>query len=459
MNNENIMTWEEENDLVIESILKKFFTRTDGSDFLNVELQITADCNQKCEYCYLYKYKDNLYPKEFRSPELILNNLNIILNYFLEKKYKIKEFDLFSGEIWETNFGIKVLKAMLYYVAKADRKPDRICIPSNGYFILNKKYLDQILTLRKEFLYYGTELTFSISVDGPLLDKDNRSLIDSNKEKFRDKDFYKQLFDFCKQYNYGFHPMVNANNIEKWPEQYDWWMEKLKDYDLNYFDYIMFLEVRNDEWTFEKIKNYLFFLNHCFNQTLQLVFDNDKEKFLKHILGINLKQPINNYFHLGLMASSPAMGCSVDRSLQFRVGDLAWTLCHRTSYEKFLYGRFKVKDNKIIGMEALNLPLLFAVYGLGYKGHPKCDVCNFNEYCLKGCYGAQFEANKELFFPCSTVCDLYKTKILFLYMKCKDIANDLNNIEINNKLDYIKGIFKEEKELKEKWIPIINTLK
>ena len=310
MKNNIELTWEQENDLVIETILEKFFNSTNRENNMNVELQITADCNQKCEYCYLYKNKEELYPKDIRNPKIILKNLNIILNYFLEKKYEIKEFDLFSGEIWSSQFGIDVLTAMLYYVAKAEFKPNRISIPSNGYFILNEKYLEQILEIRKQMLYYGTNLSFSISIDGPLLEEQNRSLINEKNNFLRDEKFYEKMFNFCKTYNFGFHPMVNAYNIEKWPAQYEWWIDKLNEYDLNYFDYIMFLEVRNNEWTNDKIESYLKFLNFAFEKTLSDIFNNDKESLLNVILGTDSSpRETFNYFHLNLLKSSINMGC------------------------------------------------------------------------------------------------------------------------------------------------------
>ena len=33
-----------------------------------LELIVRPECNQKCEYCYIYKYGNDLYPKENRVP-------------------------------------------------------------------------------------------------------------------------------------------------------------------------------------------------------------------------------------------------------------------------------------------------------------------------------------------------------------------------------------------------------
>ena len=119
----------------------------------------------------------------------------------------------------------------------------------------------------------------------------------------------------------------------------------------------------------------------------------------------------------------------------------------------------KVENEKIVGWEALNLPLLFTIFGLGYGGHPKCDLCSIAKICVRGCYGAQYEAHKELFYPCSTVCDLYKAKNLFLYAKYSKMNEKIQNKEVAEQLDKIKlrldGI---ENEFIDKWKPYIQTL-
>lgn len=44
-----------------------------------LELFITSECNQKCEYCYLAK-RPELYPAEFLNKETILHNLELVYN-------------------------------------------------------------------------------------------------------------------------------------------------------------------------------------------------------------------------------------------------------------------------------------------------------------------------------------------------------------------------------------------
>lgn len=462
----NDLTWEQENDATIEQIFQDFIKRAcifkenagEKNSNISIELFLTANCNQKCEYCYLVKNRENLYPREIDQPEIILKNLQIFLQYLLKKEYGVKDIHLFSGEIWASDFGMKVFELLLSYCKHSKNPPMSISIPSNGSFILSEKYFSKIQTIIKNFEYYGTRLVFSISVDGPLLEPENRSFIDEKKNEIRNNEYYEQLFKFCEEHSYGFHPMVNAYSIEKWPEQYDWWIDKFNEYHFNIFQRSMFLEVRNDEWTKEKIISYLNFLNHAYEKVKKDIFDNNVENFIKAGLALPYEgqEKFSNYYNLGLVTTTRITGCSVDRSIIIRLGDLSWVPCHRTAYEKLVYGSFKVENNEIVGIKALNLPLLFSIYGLGYKGHPKCDVCTWNRLCLKGCYGAQFEAHKEIFYPCESVCLLFKVKNMFLYKKYLKDSITINNQECLNHLRTLSSYI-DEKELNE-WIAIVNRL-
>ena len=79
---------------------------------IGIELYITPECNQNCSYCYLCAHGDELYPKQIRNHEQILKNYKMFLNYCVENKLKPAHFDLFSGEIWQTQFGIDILEIL-----------------------------------------------------------------------------------------------------------------------------------------------------------------------------------------------------------------------------------------------------------------------------------------------------------------------------------------------------------
>ena len=51
-------------------------------------------------------------------------------------------------------------------------------------------------------------------------------------------------------------------------------------------------------------------------------------------------------------------GCTINRALIVRMGDLAIVPCHRTSYDQFLLGYFNVENEKIVGVTAKNIQLM-----------------------------------------------------------------------------------------------------
>ena len=69
-----------EKDNLLQSFIFDDFYKSFSKDSRMVprlELDITPDCNKKCEYCYLQKYKDQLYPKDIRERDNIIKNLQI----------------------------------------------------------------------------------------------------------------------------------------------------------------------------------------------------------------------------------------------------------------------------------------------------------------------------------------------------------------------------------------------
>ena len=113
---------DEQDELFYSLIYNNYYKYWSGKEKINsefiydipsLELQITPVCNKSCEYCYLIKYGDELYPKEIRNQDVILNNISILLDYYKSKGFKLPRVDLFSGEIWHTDFGLKVLTTIL----------------------------------------------------------------------------------------------------------------------------------------------------------------------------------------------------------------------------------------------------------------------------------------------------------------------------------------------------------
>jgi hypothetical protein len=71
--------------------------------------------------------------------------------------------------------------------------------------------------------------------------------LDLLNNDFRDDEYYDKVFKFAKEFNFGFHPMIYSNNIEKWIDNFNWFQEQFKNYDLPWPN-IYLLQVRNKEW-------------------------------------------------------------------------------------------------------------------------------------------------------------------------------------------------------------------
>lgn len=195
----------------------------------------------------------------------------------------------------------------------------------------------------------------------------------------------------------------------------------------------MQLETREAGWTDEKIQSYLKWLKFLIDTDCKEYCNEDYKKFFKEIvLGqgktehcLFLQGCYFPYRNTGSIKHY--LGCTLGRSLFVRMGDLAIVPCHRTSYKKFILGKFKVENNKITGFECNNLPLTSSLYLSSFKYKPFCHECAIVNNCSRYCMGANYEANNELFYPEQSNCNLQKAKILFLhkyYSKLKCFPNN-----------------------------------
>ena len=410
--------WQQEQDEYLSYLLNNRFFKIwkaeeEGFDsYASLEIYLTSFCNQKCEYCYL-KNNNGIYPEEFNKKETIIKNYRILLDYLVKNKYYFNKIEFFSGDIWHTSYGLEILEIFQEYLEKGLRCKI-LMIPSNGYFVSKYETLMPIQRLINIFKYkYDVRLSFSLSIDGKIVEDLTRPL--ENTEQ-REDEYYNNLFSFAKENRFYFHPMISSFGINKWEENYEWWKKMCQLYDINLYEWVMFLEVRNNDWTEDNIKKY----NDLIEKMLSDFYTSDYIKCdnskLMNLLLDSWKDDehsIENYFPFLLPSVHNNMPCTVDKDLTVRIGDLAICPCHRLAYSNNLYGYFKTNDkNEIIGVTAKNTEIATRIL-LGNNNicSLKCDTCIYNKLCLKGCFGAQKETNNDPFLPIESICDLFQNKV------------------------------------------------
>lgn len=411
--------YKKEQDKLLETVLnQRFFYPWIGYESFpsdkqlrndsNLELYVTNQCNQKCEYCYLHKYP-GIYPKDKTNPENILHNLKLIYEWMLENDYAINRLDFFSGEIWHTTLGFQILDLTYEYTTKKGLKYNDILIASNCFFVANPKTFQKIQQYIDKFKMTGHQLVFSISIDGKYIDNDDRQ---RNDQTLYTDEFYDTLFTFAIHNTFYFHPMISSGNIHLWPQNYQWWKEMFKKYDMM-THHIMMLEVRNNDWTDETIDLYTKFIVSLGEDYLH-DYCKDNIEVLGNVIG-HVRQdnvpPLEGYYPWIIGETDSFIGCSICNHLTIRVGDLAICPCHRSAYDKYLYGFLKVENDKICGIEARNPQMAIKILmGNHHTAYNQCNTCLYNHYCLKGCIGSQIETMRDPFIPIPSVCKFFKAK-------------------------------------------------
>lgn len=397
---------------LLENILDRtFFTawknqryKTDNlyNNYRSLELQINANCNLSCKYCYYDKYKKDLYPADIAKPSLVLHNTRILLNW-LEENNLFPEIELFSGEPLVQPISFEIIDLVLDWYIENNITDINIGLPTNSTFILNEDYLKLTEQLIDKATKNNLRLALSISDDGWYCSNENRPFKDGTK---RDEEFYDKLFKLAKKHCCAFHPMVYSNKIELWKDNFLWFQEQFKKYDIPWQS-LYLLEVRNVEWTVPQIKEFYKFIRFVVNWTCDMLLKNGvtKNNIPRNVFDMKLFNIFNMFSRM-----NRGIGCSIQSTMQLRLGDLTTTLCHRNAYEPYNLFKFEAENDKIVGVDPLNIGMMISMYSADANNFPFCETCSIKNLCNKQCLGAMFEVNKNQFIPIPTVCLLEHAK-------------------------------------------------
>lgn len=416
-------------------------------NFTTIELIIKPDCNQNCKYCYLTKFGDKIYPKELRvSNEITLKNIKLFLNYLIEKKTYVPRWELFAGDMFYDNLFFDIADLFLNYYKNIKKLYPNFY--NNTQHSKNNKFLDfgfisfpcncsfvEDEEKRKKFeLYYelfkneGIGVNISWSTDGPYGNIREENKID-----------YEMMFSFIEKYHFGMHPMISYETIDYAIDNYKWWTEQFEKHNFNPHRkdrYPGMLEVRNEGWTQEHIKKYLELLDYIVEDRFKCCYKIISDFAISLFASENFLEEYktNNIYAYGPPALDPiklynssksfnCMPCTMGGILCLNCADLSFVPCHRLAYPQFKGAKFEIKNNKIIGIKALEgIYCYFNQILENVHMKPVCVSCKNKYFCMKGCNGAQFEAFGDPLLPIPEVCNLLDSKINFLVKKYHDLG-------------------------------------
>lgn len=401
-------TMELENNQIVENFLNRtFFAAWKNKNYSNdpkycnyasLELQMTPHCDLKCKYCYYARYSKELYPSKISGKKNILKNLEIVLSWLKENDYYPK-LEVFSGELFFQELGFKFIERLIEWEIE-NKRTESIIIPTNYSFLFDDTKTERVEYLIKLAADNGIRLSLSCSVDGKYCD-DNRPFVD---KKIRDDAYYDKMFKFCKKWNYAFHPMIYSENIEKWKDNWLWFQENMEKHEMSPTA-IYLLEVRNVEWNVKQINEYYKFIKFLVKWTRERFKEVPDENFPLFVFD----QRVFNLFNL-FSSTGRGLGCSMQSTMQLRMGDLTSSICHRAAYKQQNLYQLVVENDKITGVKSLNHNLLIAAASLESRNMPLCDYCTIRELCSSQCIGSMYETNKECFMPIPTVCAVEHAK-------------------------------------------------
>lgn len=414
-------TYKEENDILLKSFLEHTFFnkfRKEERSYLwednwkKIEIYVDDTCDLSCKYCYLTKYGNELYPQSKKKHTNLYKNLDMLLQWIYDNKFTVN-LELFSGELLSRQFGRNIVRRILEFYRDRDYKPKVIIIPSNMTFIFNEQYIKEVTNLLEISKEIGIKLCISASVDGKYCES-NRPF--KNKNLIRDDKYYDKLFSFCKKWDIGFHPMIYSKKIDKWIDNFNWFMDMFRKYDMD-SGFLYLLEVRNSEWSEKDIKNFGKFIRYL----VRWSYDFNNKDIKQYISWLREKKGFNILSN-PLMTIGRGLGCSFQSTLFIRLGDLAIVPCHRTAYNGFIAGYLNNDGKQIIDITSKNIATYISAVTTNSNQYPFCEQCVISSMCPHGCLGSQYEEMGDLFTPIPTVCQLEHVKIKSLIDEYKKLG-------------------------------------
>lgn len=420
--------------------------RNGGSgNYSSIEVDFDYACDLSCSYCYYNKYGSDLFRKNSRKKEEVLNNLRKILK-MIKKQNLYCSIEIFSGEFFKLPYwreALDILYNGLKEIEDESKRPSSISIPTNLQIVNDTQAKKEILNYCKIFENdLKCTLSFSGSFDGPIMDNDNRPK--KTGEKY-DKYFYDKVTEFSQIIKAGYHPMVYSRNSEYIFENILWFLNTR---DITGF---YLLEVRNPEWSEKDVLNLYYNLRLTINEifvrngySLERMY-----KYMDTNRGFNM---LHSVFH----SVGRGLGCAMQSTLNIQLNDLTLIPCHRLSYTGQETGKFIIDEEGNYDVEAVNPELYIAEQCLDYRNISSCTNCIIRELCSGPCLGANYETTGEPLAIIPSVCRMEFFKLagiihgldevgyLDYYMDKINIRQENSSLVRLEEIEYIRNTNIEE---------------
>ena len=391
--------YNDEKELLSEFINSYFYEGSDLRDIdldkdkvpfttKGIELIIRPQCNQTCEYCYIYQHGKDLYPyNERANNETLIKNLRAVLKHvYIDRKAFINHWEIFAGDLFGDGLWFDLMDVFFEFLEPLHKqytqlfKMSQFCIlmPCNCAFVEDDEKYARFQEYIDHFKALDVDFHISWSTDG-------KYMVDTREKRAVDDEYFERGFKLAEKYAFGIHPMIAAENIENAVENYDWFVEEYAKYDLMRFE-PPFLEVRNDNWTDEKIAHYQIFLKHVIDSRFARC-NNNVDEFTYHLFigdGANgtLPAPFDQDFININVASFEDGGnkisCALPNLLHINLNNMTLPLCHRLTYWPTCGGKY-VQDEQgdIIDLVPNNVSGYIGTKVTNAVLLPKCSNCYF----------------------------------------------------------------------------------
>ena len=421
MMDRNANNFIQEKQLLNDMLMRHYFSKFQRGEG-QIELFLTGACKANCDYCYLKKHQKGLYPVHLHNNDTIIKNLQMVLDWYIENNFTCY-FDIFSAEWITTPLADRVIDTFVSTFEKvpSEKRPPLIAAADNMQFLKSEEYTAKVESYIERLEALGIKFYLSASIDGKYCDYGRTE---------NDDEYYKKLNDFMVKHKYRAHPMISSDNIKYWIDNYLWWQEN---FDPSIANGIMTLEVRNETWDEESIGHLIRYCDFLSDYTFINNFKGNKLEFLKYVLDLPRSEefaknaPRSCYNSIGfnrvnIEDNMDYIGCTFHGAFPIRLGDLSIGLCHRTWYPELQVAQMEVENDKIVGIDPVNVALLLLKTRLTRTCLPHCENCKFVGVCPGHCLGASYEEYENLLVPQMEVCQMYQAKYSFLIHKYRKMG-------------------------------------